>query len=76
MAESKIIPMVRNYMGDHVTAPWHDADWYRVEIKGIWLGDFPSPQDATHAFARAHVGLFPSGMLPEYAATITAALRG
>ena len=76
MGESKITPMLRNSRGDDVSAAISDADWFRVEIKGLWLGDFGSFQEAEHAFGSVHHGEFPMGMSHEYAARITEALRG
>lgn len=51
--ETKISPMLCNYMNDAVSCYPHEADWFRVEFKGKWLGDYRSLQEANAALALA-----------------------
>ena len=54
MPDSRIIPMLRNYMGDEMSARPSEAEWFRVEVSGKWVGDFGTQLEANHAFALAH----------------------
>jgi hypothetical protein len=53
MTETRIIPMLKNYMGDNVSADFYEAEWFRVEVAGVWVGDYTRYSDANAAFARA-----------------------
>jgi hypothetical protein len=48
--DSKITPLLHTDVADHVTSI-PEADFFRVEIKSLFLGDFRTIQEAAHAFA-------------------------
>lgn len=49
----QITPMYRDYKGNELTAHPADADWFRAEVDGRFVGDHATLEDARLAVAVA-----------------------